>query len=211
MARYQTLKHEVETTRQAYDAMLQKVNEAGVASAIRPTNIRMVGPAEPATQPYKPNLPLNIGIGLFAGLVMGVGCVMLLEQTNRRLVMPGDTAIAPLLVELGAIPAAPRLNGLATRLLRSGTKNGTTPEGLTERITWEQKDSEFSESFRNVLASILLPANSGETPRVLVVTSPQPGEGKTTVASNLAIALAEIKHRVLLIDGDLRKPRLHTI
>jgi receptor protein-tyrosine kinase len=82
---------------------------------------------------------------------------------------------------------------------------------LTERITWEQKDSEFSESFRNVLASILLPANSGETPRVLVVTSPQPGEGKTTVASNLAIALAEIKHRVLLIDGDMRKPRLHGV
>ena len=103
MMNYNTLKHDADTTRQVYDAMLQKVNEAGVASAIRPSNIRLVSPAHPASQPYKSNVPLNLGIGLFAGLVLGVGCVMLLEQTNRRLCVPGDAAVSPLLTELGAI------------------------------------------------------------------------------------------------------------
>jgi polysaccharide biosynthesis transport protein len=111
-----------------------------------------------------------------------------------------------MLTELGAIPQAPRLGPLGARLLRAAGKDGTV-----ERIAWEQKDCEFSESFRAVLASILLPVRHGESPRVFVVTSPRPGEGKTTVSSNLAIALAEIKHRVLLIDGDLRRPRLHEI
>lgn len=206
MMNYNTLKHDADTTRQVYDAMLQKVNEAGVASAIRPSNIRLVSPAHPASQPYKPNVPLNLGIGLFAGLVLGVGCVMLLEQTNRRLCVPGDAAVSPLLTELGAIPTGQRLQSFAARLLGSGDKDLSI-----ERVTWEHKDSDMSESFRAVLASILLPARNGDAPRVLVITSPQPGEGKTTVASNLAIALAEIKHRVLLIDGDLRRPRLHKV
>jgi len=205
---YNTLKHQLDTTRQVYDSMLQKVSEARIASAIRPTNVRLVGPAEPPAQPYKPNVPLNVGIGLFAGMIFGVGCAMLLEQSNRRIRAPGDTVtLSPLLTELGAIPPAPRLAALGSRLL--GSSSGK--EGLVERIAWEQKDSEFSESFRAVLASILLPSRNGESPRVFVVTSPRPGEGKTTVSSNLAIALAEIKHRVLLIDGDLRRPRLHGI
>ncbi len=204
---YNALKHQLDTTRQVYDSMVQKVSEARVASAIRPTNVRVVGKAEPPATPYKPNPPLNIAIGLFAGMICGIGCAMLLEQSNRSIRSPGEmVAISPLLAELGAIPPAPRLGPAGARLLRSAGK-----DARVERIAWEQKDSEFSESFRAVLASILLPARNGESPRVLVVTSPRPGEGKTTVSSNLAIALAEIKHRVLLIDGDLRRPRLHDI
>lgn len=204
---YNQLKHNLDTTRQVYDSMLQKMSEARIASAIRPMNIRLVGPAEPPSEPYKPNTPLDVGIGLFAGLVCGVGCAMLLEQSNRRIRAPGEmVTISPMLTELGAIPPAPRLGALGGRLLRSPGK-----DAQVERIAWEQKDSEFSESFRAVLASILLPARNAESPRVFVVTSPRPGEGKTTVSSNLAIALAEIKHRVLLIDGDLRRPRLHDI
>jgi len=204
---YDTLKHQVDTSRQVFDSMLQKMSEARVASAIRPLNIRMVGSAEPPSAPYKPNVPLDLGIGLFAGMICGVGGAMLLEQSNKRIRAPGESVtINPMLIELGAIPQAPRLGALGARLLHSAGK-----EGRVERIAWEQKDSEFSESFRAVLASILLPARNGEAPRVFVVTSPRPGEGKTTVSSNLAIALAEIKHRVLLIDGDLRRPRLHEI
>ncbi|HLH38562.1 MAG TPA: polysaccharide biosynthesis tyrosine autokinase [Bryobacteraceae bacterium] len=204
---YNALKHQLDTTRQVYDSMVQKVSEARVASAIRPTNVRVVGKAEPPAAPYKPNPPLNIAIGLFAGMICGIGCAMLLEQSNRSIRSPGEmVTISPLLTELGTIPQAPRLGAVSARLLRAAGK-----DARVERIAWEQKDSEFSESFRAVLASILLPSRNGESPRVFVVTSPRPGEGKTTVSSNLAIALAEIKHRVVLIDGDLRRPRLHDI
>jgi receptor protein-tyrosine kinase len=75
----------------------------------------------------------------------------------------------------------------------------------------EQQSSRLSESFRCALASIISAAGSGEHPRILVVSSSRPGEGKTTVVSNLGIALAETGSKVLLIDGDLRRPKLHKI
>ena len=80
-----------------------------------------------------------------------------------------------------------------------------------ELITWQHKPSLIAESFRSLLTSILLCGKNGDRPRVLVLTSAGPTEGKTTVASNLAIALAEIKRKVLIIDGDLRKPRMHEL
>jgi uncharacterized protein involved in exopolysaccharide biosynthesis len=71
MVHYNTLKQQVETTRSLYEAMLRKANEAGVASAIRPSNIRIVTPAVPPLRPFRPNIPLNAGIGVFAGLSRG--------------------------------------------------------------------------------------------------------------------------------------------
>jgi Mrp family chromosome partitioning ATPase len=80
-----------------------------------------------------------------------------------------------------------------------------------ELVTLQRRPSMTAEAFRTVLTSILFSGENGSRPRVLAITSPGPGEGKTTVATNLAIALAEIGRRVLLIDADLRRPRIHTI
>jgi capsular exopolysaccharide synthesis family protein len=80
-----------------------------------------------------------------------------------------------------------------------------------ELATYVHKGSALAESFRATLTSILFSGHNGNRPRMLVVTSANPGEGKTTVASNLAVAMAEIGQRVLLVDADLRKPRVHDI
>jgi capsular exopolysaccharide synthesis family protein len=80
-----------------------------------------------------------------------------------------------------------------------------------ELVTFQHKPSLVAESFRAAVASILFSGENGNHPRVIVMTSPAPKEGKTTVASNLALALAEINRRVLVIDADLRKPRMHDI
>jgi capsular exopolysaccharide synthesis family protein len=79
-----------------------------------------------------------------------------------------------------------------------------------ELMTWTHKSSAMAESFRATLTSILTTGSSREERRVVLITSPSPQEGKSTVITNLAIALAEIDQRVLLIDADLRRPRLHT-
>ena len=92
--------------RQFYEAMSRRADEADVASTVRQSNIRLVGPAQPAAHPYKPNVPLNLALGMFGGLALAIGYVMLQEQTNSALRAPGDAGAYLTLPELGAIPRA---------------------------------------------------------------------------------------------------------
>src|SRR4029079_2850382 len=92
----------------------------------------------------------------------------------------------------------------------TGPKGNSGHKGV-EMISWGQRTSLVAESIRTTLTSILFSQKNGQRPRVLVLTSASPKEGKTTVVSNLAIALSQINQRVLLIDGDMRRPRLHAV
>ena len=100
------LKREVDGNREFYEAMSRRADEAGVASTVRQSNVRLVGPAQPAAHPYKPNVPLNLLMGMFGGLALAIGYVMLQEQTNSALRAPGDAGAYLTLPELGAIPKA---------------------------------------------------------------------------------------------------------
>ena len=218
---YNILKREVDTNRQLYDSMLQSVQQAGMTSALGASNIRVVDSAEPPTHPYKPSVPLNSALGLLAGAFFGVAFVVVQERADRSIQGPGDTESYLDVPELGAIPSAKaglnRLpayyqNGKALKNKKS--ENGKPSQ--VELITSYNKPSLIADSFRATLTSILYSGENGDRPRVIVITSANPGEGKTTVASNLALALAEIgpsalMQSVLLIDGDLRRPRLHEI
>jgi capsular exopolysaccharide synthesis family protein len=84
-------------------------------------------------------------------------------------------------------------------------------EQSLELVTWQHKPSMVADSFRGTLTSIIFSRQAGDRPRVLVLTSANPGEGKTTVVTNLAIALTENSRRVLLIDADMRRPRIHDL
>ena len=223
---YQILKREADTTRDLYQTMLQRMKEASVASALRASNIRVVDPAEAPSVPYKPNVYRFITMGLLSGICLGVGLVVLRERADRTLHDPGDIAYYLHLPELGVVPTASldltqrgmRLSTpvrhAATTTLDLASKGSETEVLLDDRVelvTWMRKKSLISESFRTTLTSILFSAHGGERPRILVLTSASPKEGKTTVVSNLAIALAEINHKVLVIDADLRRPRLHNV
>jgi receptor protein-tyrosine kinase len=203
---YDALQREADGNRQFYESMSRRADEADVASTVRQSNIRLIGPAQPATRPYKPNVPLNLLLGMFGGLGVAIAYVMLQEQTSSALRAPGDAGAYLTLPELGAIPRAETRRSGALGFL--GARNG---KSHVERASLEQPSSDVSESFRSTLASILSASHNGDNPHVMVVTSSRPMEGKTTVVSNLGVALAEIGNKVLLIDGDMRRPQLHKV
>jgi receptor protein-tyrosine kinase len=203
---YNALEAEVTGERQFYEAMSRRADEAAIASTVRQSNIRLAGAAEPSSRPFKPNVPLNLALGLCGGLVLGIGYVMLQEQNTSAMRTPGDAGACLTLPELGAIPRVGNRGFGALNIIGGGSG-----KRHVELASLEQPLSGLSESFRATLASILSASKNGSHSRSLVVTSSRPMEGKTTVVSNLGIALADIGNRVLLIDADLRRPRLHKI
>jgi capsular exopolysaccharide synthesis family protein len=207
VSHYNILKREVDTNRQLYEAMLQRVKEARVASALRASNIRVVDPATVPQMPYKPDVMTNSVLGLLTGFVAGAAFVAIRERSDRTLRDPGDTQVFLGVSELGVIPSGACGNGRRLSLPRLSRRAAA---GFA-LATWERGLSPIAESFRAVVASVILAGENGSRPRVVVVSSPHAGEGKTTVAVNLAIALSQIDQRVLLIDGDLRRPSLHQI
>jgi receptor protein-tyrosine kinase len=164
----------------------------------------MITVAKPPSQPYKPSLPLNLGVGLFVGLTFGVAYVVASAHSDKRLHRPGETEQYLNLPELGAIPT--NHLGLSTRLRGS---NGHARRFAA--AAWGDRTSVFSESIRATLTSLLYAGDATAAPKLFAVTSSLPGEGKTTVVSNLGAAFAEIDGKVLLIDADFRGPQLHKV
>jgi capsular exopolysaccharide synthesis family protein len=222
---YDTLKHDVDTSRQLYDALLQRVKQAGLAAAMRASNILVVDTAKPPLLPYRPSYPLNTALGLLIGVFFGTGSCILRERFNRHITQPGSAPGYLRVPELGAIPMATepgfRLGKLSPAAILGLTGNGASRNGSLKAslVAAPSGQTVMAEAFRATLTSILLPSLEGillstleRLPgRVIVLTSPGPGAGKTTVTSNLGIAMAEIGRRVLLVDADLRRPNLHRI
>ncbi|MGD0013246.1 MAG: polysaccharide biosynthesis tyrosine autokinase [Bryobacteraceae bacterium] len=205
---YNILKREVDTNRQLYDSMLQRVKEAGIASTLRASNVRVVEPATVPGAPYKPDVVHNTLLGLLAGLAAGVAFVVLRDRADRTLQEPGDAAFYLNVSELGVIPSYGAELRRERRLL---PWQAHKPGDEMALVTWRRKPSALAESFRGVLTSIMFAGLKHGRPQVIVLSSANPTEGKTSIATNLAVALAEISQRVLLIDADLRRPRLHQI
>lgn len=209
---YEMMKSEADTNQHLYQQVLEQLKTVGAASALRSTNVRVIDVATPPSAPYRPNIPLNASLGFALGTLGGVGLALLRAQ-SRKVGRPGETVLFNV-PELGAIPSADHAwtgYGAPRRMLPFQRR----PEpGL---VTWTHDSSLISESFRATLNSILFTgmtargAHHGTRGRVLTLTSFDPMAGKTTVLANLAVASAERKMRVLVIDGDLRRPRIHTL
>ncbi|MGA2596135.1 MAG: polysaccharide biosynthesis tyrosine autokinase [Bryobacteraceae bacterium] len=214
-ANYDVLKREVDTNRATYETALQKQKEAEMDAAARAGNMGVISAARRPVHATSPRPLWNAGVGTLCGLLLGLAFVFVREKTDRSLRAPGDISTYLNLPEFGAIPSA-ELDPVQPLARHKDWAIDIGPKregesGQVEMASCSNETSRMAESFRSALASLWFAGQTGKRPRVFVLTSPSAREGKTTLTSNLGIALANTNRRVLVIDGDIRKPRLHTI
>ena len=218
---YGILSRDVDSNKSMYEGLLQRLKEAGVSAGLRASNIRIVDRGKASYQPVSPKVPLNLGLAAILGLALGVCGAFLLEHLDQTIQSAEDVDRFMRVPVLASIPSLESLIG--RRNASMAGRNGRFTLGLTGSTAAAsdaligggarsdpgvRKTSDLSEAFRGLRTSVLL-STGGRTASSILVTSAQDGEGKTTTAVNLAVSLAQLGRRVLLIDADMRRPSVH--
>jgi polysaccharide biosynthesis transport protein len=198
---YNILKREADTNRELYRDLLQRMKQAGVSAGITASNIKVIDPAEVPRGPYKPNVRMNLLLAMVVGLFLGVGLAFFFEYLDNTIKTPEDVEQLIRLPSFGMVPE------LSYEKKKRSEKGAFYP---VELITHGHPKSVLSEAYRNIRTSILL-SFSEKPPKKIAVTSANPFEGKTTTVVNTAIALSQTGAQVVVIDGDMRKPRVHKV
>jgi capsular exopolysaccharide synthesis family protein len=188
---YGVLQRDATANRQMFEALLQRTQETGVSEEIRTGNIRVVDHAEVGAGPVSPNVFNNLLMALFGGLTLAIGLAFAFEYADDRIKHPDELKKHLGLPFLGMVPAL-------------------FDKHMTAPLIGKGVPNNFAESFRSIRTNVLF-SSTDQGGRLVVITSSTPGEGKTTVSTNVAVALAQAGHRVLLIDADMRKPRIHQV
>jgi polysaccharide biosynthesis transport protein len=201
---YSILKRDVDSNRTLYEGLLEKLKEAGVTAGLRSNNFRIINAARVPSSPSEPNIPRNLSFALVLGVISGIGLAFMLENMDNTVRTPEQAQSISGLPSLGMIPLGSKsVHGA------SGKRLALTPaKEVVETVTQIRPQSQMAESYRALRTSLLL-SNLGAPPKVIMVTSARPQEGKTTTSINTAIVLAQKGVRVLLVDADLRRPSVH--
>jgi polysaccharide biosynthesis transport protein len=205
MGRYNGLKKEAQANSELYNTLFAKVKEAGIAATSRSSNLRVVDEARALTLPTRPNHVLNLVVGILAALLGGIAVAFLREQMDTRIFTPEDVhqsigasnvAVLPLFANDDRVLVLPESSSLSQ--LVSGER--LVPD---VRFLLDRPNSPEAEALRSIYTSMML-SRSDRPPQMVLVVSSSPGEGKTTVAANLAIAMAQ-QGSTCIVDADLRR------
>ena len=206
VVRNSTLKKQVQVNEDLYNNLFTKLKEAGIAAGLRSSTIRVLDRARIPDRPFKPQVMMNLAIGGLLGLILAIGIPLLKELLTDRVRVPEDVRALTGLSPIGVVPLIAGWSARKRRRVKrpwlldeAGGANGQVASIYTP-------SSIGAEAVRNLSALVRL-SRPHMAPKTILVTSASPGEGKTTVATRLALVLAE-SNRTCLLDADLRNPSI---
>lgn len=202
--------HRLERTKtnneKLYGLVLERSKESDLAGLMRFSNVRVVEEPLEGKTPIKPHVPLNLALGVVAGMVLGLAAAAAREQLDRSIKSSEDIERSLGLPFLGTLP----LTAETGPNVKGQPKQVSGADASPELLAFRHPNSALAEASRGIRTNLIF-MSPDEPYRRLLVTSAAPGEGKTTVASAIAVAMAMAAQRVLLVDCDLRRPRLHKV
>jgi len=222
---YNSLKIEVENKRKQFNSLVERLNETEVSArlgGLKTSNISIIDKAEPPKYPISPNKSRNFILAFLIGIFGGVGLCFLLEYLDKTVKGPEDVEKLVGLPSLGVIPyfhpegkKRKRSSYYYKYKYSRGEENPESEDSLSEKqnvelVNYIHPKFLISENYRTVRTSILLSRSEGP-PKSIVFTSALPQEGKSATVVNMAVAFSQLKKNILVVDADLRKPRLHHI
>ncbi|MFH1351241.1 MAG: polysaccharide biosynthesis tyrosine autokinase [Pseudomonadota bacterium] len=196
---YGVLRREAEGAKQMYELLIKRFKEASVTEDMRTGNIRIVDRAEVPKKPVKPRKQLNILLAIIVGLVTGIGLAFFFEYLDNTIKVPEDVKQYLKIPYLGPVPA-----------IAMETEGNPHGEQIPELVTLHSPKSTASEAYRGIRTSILFSSAESE-PQVILVSSAGPREGKTISTINLAVTMAQSGSKVIILDCDMRRPKVHKI
>lgn len=206
---YYSLKTDLESKKKNLQTILEREGQTGISARLSDkatSNIRVVDRAEVPRAPFKPQRKLSILFGLMCGLVLGTALAFFLEYMDNSIKTPEDIETHLNLPTLAVVPSMTQL--LAGRYYGGQRSVPEGPAPPVEMVTQAAPKSHVAEAYRELRTSLLF-SSADAPPSRIMITSCQSGEGKTATSINLAVSLTQLGRRVLLVDADLRKPRIH--
>ncbi|MDY6972331.1 MAG: polysaccharide biosynthesis tyrosine autokinase [Thermodesulfobacteriota bacterium] len=196
---YGVLRREAESARQMYELLINRFKETSLTEDMKTGNIRIVDRAEVAETPIKPRKKLHMLLALMVGLTTGIGLAFFFEYLDNTIKLPEDIERHLKIPYLGPVPAM--------AMEDHGSQSG---ENRPELVTLHSPKSTASEAYRGIRTSILF-SSAENRPQVILVTSAGPQEGKTITTTNLSITMAQSGSKVIILDCDMRRPKIHKL